>query len=64
MYKIIRLPAVKSATGLARSTIYKMMSEKTFPAQIPLGPKAVGWLEAEVMDWIHDQILQSKVVTK
>jgi len=53
------LPAVKSATGLARSTIYKKMSEKTFPTQISLGGKAVGWLESDVQHWITLQISQS-----
>jgi len=59
MHKIIRLSAVKTTTGLARSTIYKMMSKKTFPAQISLGPKAVGWLESDIQNWIQEQISQS-----
>ncbi|MGY3213959.1 AlpA family phage regulatory protein [Mucilaginibacter sp. HD30] len=58
MHRIIKLPAVKLATGLSRSTIYKKMSEKSFPAQIPLGQKAVGWLEDDVQNWIQEQIDQ------
>ena len=59
MYKIIRLPEVMMATGLARSTIYKKITEKTFPNQIPLGPKSVGWLETDIQSWIQEQVMQS-----
>lgn len=52
MHRIIRLPEVKSTTGLSRSTIYKMMSEGRFPATVRLGAKSVGWREAEVQQWI------------
>jgi len=60
MHKFIRLPAVKLATGLARSTIYKKMDENTFPKQISLGGKAVGWLEADIQRWQEEQITQSQ----
>ncbi|MBO9657781.1 MAG: AlpA family transcriptional regulator [Chitinophagaceae bacterium] len=59
MHKIIRLPEVMRTTGLARSTIYKKITEKTFPNQIPLGPKSVGWLETDIQKWIQEQITQS-----
>jgi len=52
--KLLRLPDVKAATGLSRSTIYKRMSEKTFPSAISLGgARAIGWLESEVDDWLR-----------
>ncbi len=60
MHKIIRLPAVKAATGLACSTIYKKMSEKTFPKQISLGGRSVGWLESDIQNWIEKQVSQSE----
>ena len=37
-----RLPAVIQATGLGRSTIYRLMASGTFPAPVYLGPRAVG----------------------
>ncbi|MCY4046115.1 MAG: AlpA family transcriptional regulator, partial [Cellvibrionales bacterium] len=40
-------------TGLSRSTIYERMDEGTFPKQIQLGLRAVGWLESEVEDWLE-----------
>jgi len=59
MYRIVRLPEVMQHTGLARSTIYKMIAAKTFPNQIPLGTKSVGWLESDIQNWIQERILQS-----
>jgi predicted DNA-binding transcriptional regulator AlpA len=57
---IIRLPAVKARTGLARSTIYLRILEGTFPKPIALGPHAVGWIESEVTKWIEQRIAESR----
>lgn len=45
---ILRLPAVKTRTGLSRSTIYLRVSGGSFPRPVSLGARAVGWLESEV----------------
>lgn len=58
--KVIRLKAVMNQTGLARSTIYKLMKEKRFPQSIALGARSVGWLESEVFEWIGGQVLASR----
>lgn len=57
---ILRLPAVKARTGLARSTIYLRISEGRFPKPVSLGCHAVGWIEAEVNDWLNQQIEASR----
>lgn len=57
---IIRLPKVKGRTGLARSTIYLRMAQKRFPKSIPLGGRAVGWVEDEIDDWVDQQIQLSR----
>jgi predicted DNA-binding transcriptional regulator AlpA len=49
--RILRLPEVQAVTGKKRSAIYDGVAEGTFPAPVPLGPRAVGWLEDEVADW-------------
>ncbi|WP_460746642.1 helix-turn-helix transcriptional regulator [Microvirgula curvata] len=54
--RIIRLKEVINSTGLARSTIYKNISEGSFPKPVPLGDRCVGWLESEVHDWILERI--------
>ena len=55
---LIRLPAVKSRTGLSRSTIYLKMSRSEFPSPVPLGARAVGWLEEEISAWISGRIAE------
>jgi len=57
---ILRLPAVKARTGLSRSSIYLRVSEGRFPKPINLGPRAVGWLESEVAEWLEQRIAESR----
>lgn len=57
---IIRLQAVKSRTGLSRSTIYLRISQNAFPKQISLGGRTVGWVEGEIEAWLSHQIEQSR----
>lgn len=49
---ILRRRQVQVRTGLSRSTIYAFIKAGEFPKQVRLGPRAVGWLECEVNDWI------------
>lgn len=53
---LLRLPAVKSRTGLSRSTIYKRIADGAFPKPVSLGPRAVGWLKTEIDDWVDSRI--------
>ncbi len=50
--RLIRLKEVMRLTGLARSTVYKVMKEGRFPASVALRGKAVAWVESEVQEWI------------
>ncbi len=60
-YKSIwRLPEVMTRTGLSRSTIYELIRQDRFPSQINLGPRAVGWVAAEITDWIDARIDESR----
>lgn len=47
----LRLPAVKERTGLKDTTIYKGISEGTFPPSIPLTERCVGWREDQIAAW-------------
>jgi len=49
--RLLRLPAVLQATGLARSTVYRMVAEHTFPAPVKLAKRAVGWRREDVRQW-------------
>lgn len=55
---ILRRKQVEARTGLARSTIYDQVRAGTFPAPISLGPRAVGWVEAEIDGWLAARVKQ------
>ncbi len=57
---IWRLPVVMARTGLGRSSIYDKIGNGEFPESIHLGPRAVGWISKEVLDWIQDRIDESR----
>ena len=50
--RVIKLPAVVDQTSLSRTTIYRLISQGTFPAPIKIGPNAVGWLQEDVSAYI------------
>lgn len=50
--RILRLPDVTRATGLARSTIWRLQGEGRFPKARRLSPRAVGWVAEEIEEWI------------
>jgi prophage regulatory protein len=62
--RIIRLKEVMDLTGLARSTIYKLISGELFPKPISLGDRCVGWVESEVHDWIVSKIQERDGMAK
>ena len=53
--KVIRLVQVMEITGLARSTIYKLITEGGFPKSISLGARRVGWIDDEIYEWIMEK---------
>jgi len=57
---ILRLPQIKSRTGLSRSSIYQYVKDGSFPSPISLGSRSVGWLEDEVDTWIENRISESR----
>jgi len=58
--RFLRLPEVLARTGLSRSTIYVRLEQGRFPRPVSLGGRAVGWIEAEVDDWIRERIDESR----
>jgi prophage regulatory protein len=51
--QILRRPEVSRRTGLGRSALYAAIQAGRFPKQVKLSPRAVGWLEEEVTQWIE-----------
>jgi prophage regulatory protein len=46
--RLLRLPEVRTRTGKSRSSIYRGVADGTFPKQVKLGPRAVGWPDHEI----------------
>ena len=53
---ILRRHQVQQRTGLSRSTLYQYIKDGAFPASVQLGPRAVGWLESDISDWITARV--------
>ena len=47
-HTILRLPGVKTQSGLSRSTIYLRISQGLWTKPISLGARAVGWPSSEI----------------
>lgn len=54
--RIIRLNTVLTRTGLSRSTLYRKITEGTFPAQIRISVNGSGWKESDINRWIADPV--------
>lgn len=57
---ILRRKQVEARTGLSRSTIYARVADGTFPKPVHIGPRAVGWVESEISDWLNTRVEQSR----
>lgn len=58
---ILRLPQVKNRTGLSRSSIYAGVKAGSFPAQVAIGARAVGWLDSSIEKWIECRAIKGAV---
>ena len=58
--RFLRLPEVMARTGLSRSTIYVRLEQGRFPRPVSLGGRAVGWIEAELDEWMRERIAASR----
>ena len=54
--RILRLPETLKRVGLSRSAVYAAIKAKTFVRQVPLGARAVGFLESEVEAWVAARV--------
>jgi prophage regulatory protein len=57
---LIRLPEVLRRTALSKTTIYALVKAGEFASPIPLGGKAVAWLESDVEAWIQGRIAAAR----
>ena len=53
--RFMRLHEVLELTGLSRSSVYRLEKLGLFPSRYAIGPKAVGWLDKELFDWVKSR---------
>lgn len=58
--KYLRASQIVELTGLSRATIYAMEKKGDFPKKIPLGARAVAWIESEIEAWLDERKLAIK----
>jgi predicted DNA-binding transcriptional regulator AlpA len=56
----LRLPDVKAVTGLSKTSLYALIKEKSFPAPVRLGPRAVAWVKSEIRQWAVERVQASR----
>jgi prophage regulatory protein len=60
--QFLRLPEVKAVTGLGKTSIYELIRDKSFPAPVRLGTRAVAWIRSEVTQWALERVHASRSV--
>ena len=56
----LRLPEVKTVTGLSKSSLYALIRANSFPAPVRLGPRTVAWVRSEIKQWAAERVLTSR----
>ncbi len=54
--RILRIKTVLARTGLSRSTIYRKISDGTFPTQVKISIHGSGWRESAINQWLDDPV--------
>jgi prophage regulatory protein len=54
--RILRLKTVLNRTGLSRSTLYRKIERGTFPKQVRISERCVGWRESDLERWLRDPV--------
>ena len=57
--QFIRLGEVIQITSLSKTSIYRLISEGTFPKQIQIGKRAVVWVRSDINAWINQKLKTS-----
>jgi len=56
--RVLRLPEVLIRTGRRRTSLLQAVQRGDFPRPIHIGPRAIGFIEAEVDQWIAARIAE------
>lgn len=51
--RIMRWPEVRRATGLSRTTAWRMAKAGQFPQNVNISPSMVGWWASEIEEFLN-----------
>ena len=54
--RIVRMNTVLARTGLSKSTIYRKITEGTFPPRIKISVNGAGWRESDINRWVANPV--------
>lgn len=52
--RILRITSVLKRTGLSRSALYRRIEKGTFPEQVQISDRCVGWRLSAVKAWLRN----------
>jgi prophage regulatory protein len=55
----VRLPQVLKETGLSRATLYRKVQDGTFPSQVRIAKRCVGWRRSALEQWLANPFFYS-----
>jgi predicted DNA-binding transcriptional regulator AlpA len=51
---------IELRTKKSRSTLWRWIRDKRFPAQIQMGPNSIGWRKSDYHEWEKDPLAWAK----
>jgi prophage regulatory protein len=57
--RILRIKTVLDRTGLSRSTLYRKISQGTFPPQMKISQRCAGWRSSAISAWLNNPVFYS-----
>lgn len=52
--RILRLDTVLDRTGLSRATLYRKIQQGSFPRQLRIAQRCIGWRESAIDQWMRN----------
>jgi prophage regulatory protein len=52
---ILRKPALKAKIGVSSVHTMRLVKAGSFPQPVQLGSNSIGWIEAEIDDWLTER---------
>ena len=61
--RILRVQEVEEVVGRDSVTIWRDEKAGRFPRRLKIGPRAVGWLQSEIQEWLQNRAAERPVPT-